>query len=73
MNDKSLMMGLVFGGLLVTALFTAHGEIVLLALPFLLYFGIGIWQSPALDQLDLSIEREVQKTVKQGSTGVNVL
>jgi uncharacterized protein (DUF58 family) len=61
MNDKTLFIGIIFGGLLVTALLTHNADVALLILPFLVYLGFGILQSPALDKLNLKAQRTVSK------------
>lgn len=72
MSDKTLLMGLCFCGLLIIALFTLNGGIALLALPFLLYLGLGIWLSPSLETISLSAERVVRKTIGDGVANVEV-
>lgn len=60
MNNKTLLVGLVSLGLLVTALITRNGQIAWMMLPFLAYLGTGLLQSVPAEKLHLGAARRLQ-------------
>ena len=72
MNNKTLLIGLITFGLLITALITRSGEIAWMLLPFLAYLGVGILQTPAVEQLSLVATRRLEETRANGKIAVAV-
>jgi uncharacterized protein (DUF58 family) len=69
MNSKSATIGLLIVGLLMAAIIFRNGNLALMALPFLTYFGAAIIGSPGRDRLRLSAERSLGAIPSaQGST-----
>lgn len=66
MNENTLSVGLVVLLLLIVALVTRNGDIVWMILPFLAYLGVGILQSPDLEELSFSVKRTLEQTRKDG-------
>lgn len=62
MNYKTLTVTLLVFGLLITALAARSGAVAWLALPFLVYLGAGILQSPARESVRLEAGRQVTRT-----------
>jgi uncharacterized protein (DUF58 family) len=72
MNNKTLVIGLIIFCLLIVALITRNGDIAWMMLPFLVYLGIGILQTPALEKVHLSAERTLEQTRSNGIVLVDV-
>ena len=61
MNGKILTLLLVSFGLLLAGLFMHIADLAWMALPFLVYLGVGVLQAPAGEQVRLRAERRVEK------------
>ena len=61
MNSRIFTLVLILLGLLFAALFTRNGDLAWMALPFLVYLGIGIIQSPSVTKIRLEAVRSVEK------------
>ena len=73
MNNKTLLIGLITFGLLITALITRNGEIAWMLLPFLAYLSVGILQTPAVERLSLVATRRLEETRADGVITVDVI
>lgn len=71
MNNKTLVVGLIVFSLLITALVTHNGDIARLMLPFLVYLGMGILQTPRQEKLSLSAQRTLEKTRSDGGVSIH--
>jgi uncharacterized protein (DUF58 family) len=56
---RSIILSTLVYGLLLAGLITLHGELIALAIPFVLYLLYGFWNGP--ETLDLSIERKLSR------------
>ena len=72
MNNKTLVVSLIIVSLLIVALVTRNGDIAWMMLPFLVYLGTGILQTPALEKVRLSAERQLEQTRSNGLAAVEV-
>ena len=74
MNDKTLSVGLIIFALLLVALIMRDGDIAWMILPFLVYLGMGILQTPNLEKLSFNATRTLEQTRSNGilSIAVNV-
>lgn len=59
MNNKSLLIVLMICGLILSSLIVRNGRLLLLALPFLVYLIIGVFQSPG--EITLVAQRVIDK------------
>ena len=59
MNSKSVFVLLLVGSLFLVAVLTRRGEVLLLVMPFLAYFVVGLLQAP--EQLNLRARRIIQR------------
>ncbi len=66
------MAGLIISSLLIIALLARNGDIAWLMLPFLVYLEIGILQTPSLEKVRLSAERNLEQTRSNGVASVEV-
>ena len=66
MNDRTLTVGLMIFILLIVALITRNGDIAWMILPFLVYLGAGILQTPDLEKLSFSVKRTLEQTRSNG-------
>jgi len=73
MNDKTLFIGVIILGLFFTAFIARNGDLVWMALLFIVYLGTGIGQSPAKEDIHLRVRRSVEKTKRDGSFFVEVI
>lgn len=60
MNNKSLLIVLLTGGLILSALLIRDGMVLLLAIPFLVYLMVGVIQAPT--DVTLAAERIIAKS-----------
>jgi uncharacterized protein (DUF58 family) len=60
MNKKTSLLVFLICGLIVAALILRNGELLLLAMPFLVYLIVGVLQAP--DELNLVAERSMDRT-----------
>jgi uncharacterized protein (DUF58 family) len=60
MHNKKLLVGVLVFSLLITALITRNGDVAWMILPFLTYLGLGIWQSPSMENIHLFAERKLE-------------
>ncbi len=72
MNDKTLTVGLMIFILLIVALITRNGDIAWMILPFLVYLGAGILQTPDLEKLSFSVKRTLEQTRSKGILSIVV-
>jgi len=72
MNNKTLVVGLLIFGLLITALVARSGDIAWMALPFLAYMGVGLLQAPPTEKLHLSAVRSLEQSRSNGTSSVDV-
>ena len=56
---RSILLSTLVYGLLLAGLITLRGELIALAIPFVLYLLYGFWNGP--EALDLSIERKLSR------------
>ncbi len=61
MNSKTFTLVVIFLGLLLAALITRRGDLAWMALPFLVYLGIGLWLAPEAGEMQLQAERQINK------------
>lgn len=61
MNNKFLVLVLILCGLTLSALMVKNGEVLLLALPFLIYLIVGAVQAPS--EVNLVAERIISKPI----------
>jgi uncharacterized protein (DUF58 family) len=73
MNSKTLVVTLIIFSLLVATLITRDGDVAWMMLPFLVYLGIGILQTPPLEKLRFSAERKLEQARSNGGVLVNVV
>ncbi len=66
MTDKLRVTCLVIIGLLVAAMITRDGDLVWMAVPFLIYLGMGVLKAPRLETLSLTASREIDQTRQDG-------
>jgi len=59
LNNKSLLLIFLIYALILSALITRNGDLLLLAIPILVYLVVGLTQAP--DRISLKIERTVDK------------
>jgi len=72
MRNKILTLALMVIGLLVLALVTRSGDIAWMALPFLAYLALGLWQSPMASRVRLSAARSLEISRSGGLATVEV-
>lgn len=72
MNSQVLTLVLMIFGLLLAAMISRNGDLALLALPFAVYLGIGIFQAPSTKKIRLHAERSVNMHELDGKNGVEV-
>ncbi len=72
MNNKTLGIGLIITSLLLIALVTRNGDIAWMMLPFLVYLGAGVLQSPTLEKVRLSVTRTLEQSRAEGVASVDV-
>ena len=72
MNNKILVVGSILFCLLIAALVTRNGDIAWMMLPFLAYLGVGVLQTPALDQMRLEARRTLEVRRLNGDAFVDV-
>ena len=72
MNNKTLAIGLILFSLLIVALITRNGDIAWMMLPFLAYMMTGILQTPPVEKLRLSAERELEQSRSNGIVSIGV-
>jgi uncharacterized protein (DUF58 family) len=72
MNNKLLMLFLIFLGLFTAALLTRQGKLLWLAFPLLIYVVIGLIKFPALDTINLQAQRRVHRLNLDGQPIVEV-
>jgi len=63
MNPKTLIVSLLVVGLFLTAMITRSGDLAWMALPFLAYLGVAIFQYPVREKVSLEAERQVRRKV----------
>lgn len=71
MNSKTLLIGFLSLSLLLVALLALNGDIAWMVLPFLAYLGVGLWQTPPREKLQLSAKRTLAET--RSEAGVSVV
>src|SRR4030042_1943704 len=72
MNSKTRLLILIAFSLFLAALLARKGDLIWMALPFLAYLGMGIWQSPAVGKLNLKAARSVEKISAGGAATTKV-
>ncbi len=72
MNNKSLVIGLIIFSLLIIALITRNGDIAWMMVPFVVYLGVGVLQSPTLEKVRLSAKRTSELSRSNGVPSVDV-
>lgn len=65
-NNKTLTISLLVAGLFLAALIARSGDLAWLALLFLAYIAVGIFQYPAREMVQLEAERQVSRTNGEG-------
>ena len=73
MSDRVLTVGLLSFGLLLAALVTRDGGLALMALPFLVYIGAGILESPSIEKVRLRAARSLNVTRSAGTASIEVV
>ena len=71
--NKVLTLLLIVLGLLVAALVTRNGDLAWMTLPFLVYLGIGILQSPSPGKIRLVATRSTETTKTDDVSSVDVV
>ncbi len=61
MNSRTLPLVLIAFGLFLAGLLARRADPIWMALPFLAYLGLGIWQSPSAGKLRFDATRSVEK------------
>ena len=69
MNNKTLTVSLLVAGLFLAALIARSGDLAWLALLFLAYIAVGIFQYPVREKVRLEAERQVSRTNGEGGRG----
>jgi uncharacterized protein (DUF58 family) len=62
MNSRISLLLIIILGLLLTALAAKNGDLAWMALPFLVYLGIGLLHAPTSDSIHLAARRLVRRT-----------
>jgi uncharacterized protein (DUF58 family) len=70
--NKVLTLLLIIFGLLVTALVTRNGDLAWMTLPFLVYLGVGILQSPSPGKIRLHAARSIETNRADGVSSIEV-
>lgn len=70
--NKVLTLLLIIFGLLVTALVTRNGDLAWMTLPFLVYLGVGILQSPSPGKIRLHAARSIETNRTHGVASIEV-
>jgi uncharacterized protein (DUF58 family) len=72
MNSKVFTLIVVIFGLLLVAVFTRNGDLAWMALPFLIYLGIGFLFAPSPRKNSLHAERSIETSRSAGVTSIQV-
>lgn len=72
MNNKKLVVGSIIIGLLIMALIARNGDIAWMMVPFLVYLGLGLMQTPPVENLRFSADRSLEQRRLNGSTFVDM-
>jgi uncharacterized protein (DUF58 family) len=72
MNNKTLAVGSIILCLFIAALITRNAGIAWMMLPFLAYLGVGILQTPALENVRFSAERTLEQSRSNGNAFIDV-
>jgi uncharacterized protein (DUF58 family) len=74
MNSKVLTLSVLTFGLVILGLLTRIGDLAWMALPFLIYLGLGILKSPDPGKIRLSVVRsvEVERNPQGATVKVNI-
>jgi uncharacterized protein (DUF58 family) len=72
MNSKALSLILAAFGLFLTGFLVRNGNLIWMALPFLALLGLGIWQSPSAEKINLQAIRSVEKNTAGGVSTISV-
>jgi uncharacterized protein (DUF58 family) len=72
MNSKTLSVALTIFFIFILALAMRDGDIAWMSLPFLVYLGVGILQSPDLEKLSFHAERTLEQTYSDGAPSIGV-
>ncbi len=72
MNSKAFTLILVLFGLLLAALITRNGDLAWMALPFLVYLGMGFLFAPSPRKNSLHAERSIETNRSAGVTSIQV-
>jgi uncharacterized protein (DUF58 family) len=72
MNSKTLSLILTVFGLFLIALVARNGDLIWMTLPFLAVLGLGILQSPSIENLNLRATRSVEKITVGGVSTLSV-
>ncbi len=72
MNNKLLVLLLLFLGLFVSSLVSQRGELLWLAFPFLVYLATGLFKFPALENILLLAKRRLRRIDAGGQPLIEV-
>ncbi len=72
MNSRALVLVFIIFSLLLSALLLRLGDLAWLALPFLVYLGLSLWQAPAAGQIRLGATRQVEVRRAPGRSAITV-
>jgi uncharacterized protein (DUF58 family) len=71
MNSRIRVISLIVLGLLIAAMISRSGDVAWLMLPFVIYLGVGIYQTPARDRLNFRVFRKLDQTRNDGLASVS--
>ena len=72
MNSKVRLLLFLVLSLLLAALLTRNGDLAWLALPFLIYLGVGVWQAPSPQAVRLQAVRTVCRADVESGAEIDV-
>src|SRR5512138_1120109 len=72
MTKRASTLVLIVFALLVIALFTRNSDVAWMALPFLVYLGIGIVQAPSPENIRLVARRSIDTKRNDGVSSIEV-
>jgi len=72
MNNKIITLSAVAAGLVLMALIIRQGVLAWMALPFLVYLALGVWQSPVATKIRLVAQRTLEISRHEGITSIVV-
>ena len=72
MNNKIVTLTAVAAGLVLMALIIRQGVLAWMALPFLAYLALGVWQSPVASKIRLAARRTLEISRHEGTSAIEV-